>query len=67
MTIDNKESRMSMSWKALASGKPYGENDAKIYRSQTTQMEEEVSNSKVKFKKETIFHTVDIFGNLYMI
>ena len=44
MRTDNKEKRMSMSWKALTSGKLYGENDAKIYHSQTMQMKEEVSN-----------------------
>ena len=39
--VDNKGSRMSMSWKALTSGKLYEENEAKIYRSQTTQNEKE--------------------------
>ena len=33
----------SMSWNILTSGRLYRENDAKIYRSQTMQMKEEVS------------------------
>ena len=40
---EDKGSKMSMSWKALTSGKLYGDNDAKIYHSQTMQMKEEVS------------------------
>ena len=44
MRNDNKGSRMSMSWKTLTSGKLYGENDAKRYRSQAMQIKEEVSN-----------------------
>ena len=49
MMIDSKGSRKSMSWKALTSGKPYGENSAKIYRSQIMRMGEVISNRLGKF------------------
>ena len=56
MRIDNKGSRMSMSWKTLASGKLYGENDAKIYRSRTMHIKQV---SEVYPQKEAIFYTFD--------
>ena len=49
MMIENNGSRMSISWKALTSGKLYGENDSEIYRSQKMQIREDVSNRKIKF------------------